>query len=89
MTRLDDLETILCKVILEMEKFEATWINYFALDHGCIQLHFHIHFHVLMCALQAAHLRCLSVNLLDSPQLCQIFNAAAHKAKAYHYQLML
>ncbi len=42
-----------------------------------------------MCTLQAAHLCHLPVDRLDSSQLCQIFAAAAPRAKAHHYQLML
>ncbi len=70
-----------------MEHSETTWVNHFALDHGRIQLHFHIQ--KLMHALLAAHLRCLSVDLLNSEQLRHIFDAAAQKAKAHQYQLML
>jgi len=87
LTWLDELETILPKVILEMERSTATWINYSPLDHGHIQLHFHVQ--KLTHALKAAHLCRLSVDLLNSPQLHQIFNAATCKAKAHHYQLML
>jgi hypothetical protein len=27
---------------VEMERSENTWVNYFALDHARIQLHFHL-----------------------------------------------
>ncbi len=71
-----------------MEKSETAWINYFALDHSRLQLHFHVQ--KLTRTLQAAHLHRLSVDPLDSPQLRQIFDADARKAKAHHhYQLML
>jgi hypothetical protein len=70
-----------------MEQSETTWVNYFALDHARLQLHFHLQ--KLTRALQAAHLRRLSVNLLDGKQLRHIFDTAAHKAKTHHYQLML
>ncbi len=78
---------ILQEVILKLEQSETTWVNYFALDHGHLQLHFHVQ--KLMRALQAAHLRHLSIDLLDSAQLSHIFDATARKAKSHHYQLML
>jgi hypothetical protein len=87
LVRLNELETILREVILEMEQSKASWVNYFALDHSHLQLHFH--FQKLMHALQAANLLCLSIDLLDSTQPCHIFDAAARKAKSQHYQLML
>jgi hypothetical protein len=37
LTHLDELEMILQELI-----WEAVWINYFARDHGRIQLHFHM-----------------------------------------------
>jgi hypothetical protein len=55
LTRLDELETILQEVILGMECSETTCINYFALDHGHLKLHFHVQ--KLTRALQATHLR--------------------------------
>ncbi len=67
MTRLDALEKVLREVIMEMEQSENTWVNYFALDHAHVQLHFHLQ--KLVRGLQAAHLRRLSVDLLDSKQL--------------------
>jgi hypothetical protein len=85
LTRLDEQETILREVILQMEQSETTWVNYFALDYGQIQLHSHIQ--KIACVLQAAHLCCLSVDILDSTQLNHIFDTAAQKAKSYHYQL--
>ncbi len=87
LSRLDDLETVLREVVQEMERSETTWVNHFALDHGRIQLHFYIQ--KLTRALQAAHLRRLSVDLLDSTQLRHIFDTATCKAKAHQYQLML
>jgi hypothetical protein len=70
-----------------MERSENTWVNYFALDHARVQLHFHLL--KLVRGLQAAHLRRPSVDLLDSKQLCHIFDTAAKQANAYNYQLML
>ncbi len=87
LSRLDDLETILREVIQEMERSETTWVNYFALDHARIQLHFHMQ--KLTRALQAAHLRRLSVDLLDSKQLRHIFDTTTCKAKTHQYQLMI
>jgi hypothetical protein len=87
LNRLDKLDTILPEVILEMERSEATWINYFTLDHGCLQIPFNVQ--KLTRALQATHLCRLSVNLPDSQQLRQIFAATTHKAKVHHYQPML
>jgi len=87
LARLDDLETVLREVTQEMERAKTTWVNYFALDHARLQLHFHLQ--KLTQVLQAAHLCRLSVDLLDGKQLWHIFNTAAHKAKTHHYQLML
>jgi hypothetical protein len=87
LARLDDLETVLREVVQEMEQSETTWVNYFALDHTCIQLHFHLQ--KLTWALQATHLCRLSVDLLDGTQLRHIFDTAARKAKTHHSQLML
>jgi hypothetical protein len=87
LSRLDDLETVLREVVQEMECSETTWVNHFALDHGRIQLHFYIQ--KLTRALQAAHLCCLLVDLLDSTQLRHIYDTATRKAKAHQYQLML
>jgi hypothetical protein len=70
-----------------MERSETTWVNYFALNHSRLQLHFHLQ--KLTRVLQAAHRHRLSVNLLDDKQLRHIFDAAARKAKTHHYQLML
>ncbi len=42
MARLDALEKVLREVIIEMEKNENTWVNYFALDHARVQLHFYL-----------------------------------------------
>jgi hypothetical protein len=70
-----------------MERSETTMVNYFALDHTRIQLHFHLQ--KLTWVLQAAHLRWLLVDLLDGTQLRLIFDTAARKTKTHHYQLML
>jgi len=35
LSRLDDLETVLREVVQEMEHSKTTWVNHFALDHGC------------------------------------------------------
>jgi hypothetical protein len=70
-----------------MERSETSWLNYFALDHARIQLHFHLQ--KLTRVLQAAHLCRLSVDLLDGKQLWHIFNTAVRKAKTHHYHLML
>jgi len=87
MTCLYALEKVLREVIVEMEWSENTWVNYFALDHARVQLHFHLQ--KLVRGLQAAHLRRLSVDLLDSKQLGHIFDTAAKQANAHNYQLML
>jgi hypothetical protein len=87
MTRLDALEKFLREVVVEMEKSENTWVNCFALDHARVQLHFYLQ--KLVRGLQAAHLCRLSVDLLDSKQLCHIFDTAAKQANAHNYQLML
>jgi hypothetical protein len=80
LARLDELETVLREVVLEMERSENTWVNYFALDHARVQLYFHMQ--KLTRALQAAHLRRLSVDLLDGKQLRHIFDTTTRKAQA-------
>jgi hypothetical protein len=87
LAQLDTLEKVLREVIIEMERQDNTWVNYFTLDHARIQLHFHLQ--KLVRSLQAAHLRRLSVDLLDSKQLRHIFDLAALQAKTHNYQLML
>jgi hypothetical protein len=87
MTRLDNLEKVLREVIIEMERTENTWVNYFALDHARVQLHFYLQ--KLVRGLQAAHLCRLSVDLLDSKQLHHIFDTAAKQANAHGYMIML
>jgi hypothetical protein len=75
LARLDALEKVLREVIIEMEREDNTWVNYFALDHARTQLHFHLQ--KLVRGLQAAHPHRLSVDLLDSKQLQHIFDCAA------------
>jgi hypothetical protein len=87
MARLDALEKVLREVIIEMEKSENTWVNYFALDHARVQLHFYLQ--KLVRGLQAAHLRRLSVDLLDDKQLQHIFDTAARQANAHNYMVMI
>jgi hypothetical protein len=70
-----------------MERSETTWVNYFALDHALIQLHFHLQ--KLTRVLQAALLHWLLVDLLDGTQLRHIFDTPARRSKTHHYQLML
>jgi len=87
LAQIDTLKKVLSKVIIEMERQCNTWVNYFALDHARIQLHFHLQ--KLIQSLQAAHLRRLSVDLLDGKQLRHIFDSAAQQAKTHNYQLLL
>jgi hypothetical protein len=42
LAQLDALEKVLQEVIIKMERQDNTWVNYFALDHACTQLHFHL-----------------------------------------------
>jgi hypothetical protein len=42
LAQLDALEKVLREVIIEMERQDNTWVNYFALDHARTQLHFHL-----------------------------------------------
>jgi hypothetical protein len=87
LAQLDTLEKVVLEVIIEMERQDNTWVNYFALDHARIQLHFHLQ--KLVRSLQAAHLCRLSVDLLDGKHLRHIFDSAAQQAKTHNYQLML
>jgi hypothetical protein len=79
LAQLDALDKVLREVIIEMERQDNTWVNYFALDHARTQLHFHLQ--KLVRGLQAAHLRRLSVDLLDGKQLRHIIDTAAQQAK--------
>jgi hypothetical protein len=65
----------------------SAWINYTALDQVRSQLRFHLQ--KLIRALQAAHYRRLSLDLLPSEKLKKLFDAAARKAKSHHHQLLL
>ena len=87
LARLDALEQVLREVVVEMEKSENTWVNYFALDHARVQLHFYLQ--KLVRGLQAAHLRRISVDLLDDKQLQHIFDSAARQANAHNYMVMI
>jgi hypothetical protein len=65
----------------------STWISYSSLDYSRDQLRANIQ--KLIRALQAAHHRRLSIDLLPSATLKKLFDAAARKAHSHHHQLLL
>jgi len=89
LAQIDTLKKVLSKVIIEMERQCNTWVNYFALDHARIQLHFHLQ--KLVRSLQVAHLCRLSVDLLDDRSKSHLHLALlsdASKRSCAHIRLL-
>jgi hypothetical protein len=70
-----------------MESDWNMWLNYCALQQVQVKLHFNIN--KLIQALQSAHLCCLSLDLLSSSCLRDLFDAVTLKAKAHQHQLLI
>jgi hypothetical protein len=70
-----------------LKNSHSAWISYSSLDYARDQLRANLQ--KLIRALQAAHHRRLSIDLLPSDTLKKLFDAAARKARSHHHQLLL
>ena len=85
--RIEEIENSLKGLYEMLKTSNSTWISYSSLDYSRDQLRANIQ--KLIRALQAAHHRRLSIDLLPSATLKKLFDAAARKAQAHHHQLLL
>jgi len=85
--RIEEIETALKGLYEMLKTSHSTWISYSSLDYSRDQLRANIQ--KLIRALQAAHHRRLSIDLLPSATLKKLFDAAARKAQSHHHQLLL
>jgi hypothetical protein len=85
--RLNSMDDAIQQLYKALKTGHSAWINYTALDQVRSQLRFHLQ--KLIRALQAAHYRRLSLDLLPNEKLKKLFDAAARKAKSHHHQLLL
>jgi hypothetical protein len=65
----------------------SAWLNYCSLDYAHSQLHFNLH--ELIRAVQAAHYQRLSLDLLPSHCLKDLYDAAVLKAQVHKHELLL
>jgi len=85
--RIEEIENSLKGLYEMLKTSHSTWISYSSLDYSRDQLRANIQ--KLIRALQAAHHRRLSIDLLPSATLKKLFDAAARKARSHHHQLLL
>jgi len=85
--RIEEIENALKSLYEMLKTSHAAWISYSSLDYSRDQLRANIQ--KLIRALQAAHHRRLSIDLLPSSTLKKLFDAAARKARSHHHQLLL
>jgi hypothetical protein len=85
--RIEEIENSLKSLYEMLKTSHSTWISYSSLDYSRDQLRANIQ--KLIRALQAAHHRRLSIDLLPSTTLKKLFDAAARKARSHHHQLLL
>ncbi len=85
--RLEEVETAIKQLYHDLKNSHAAWISYSSLDYARDQLRTNLQ--KLTRALQAAHHRRLSIDLLPSDTLKKLFDAAARKARSHHHQLLL
>jgi len=85
--RIEEIENSLKSLYEMLKTSHSTWISYSSLDYSRDQLRANIQ--KLIRALQAAHHRRLSIDLLPSTTLKKLFDAAARKAHSHHHQLLL
>jgi hypothetical protein len=85
--RIEEIENSLKSLYEMLRNSHSTWISYSSLDYSRDQLRANIQ--KLIRALQAAHHRRLSIDLLPSSTLKKLFDAAARKAHSHHHQLLL
>ena len=85
--RIEEIETAIKQLYQALKNSHSAWISYSSLDYARDQLRANLQ--KLIRALQAAHHRRLSIDLLPSDTLKKLFDAAARKAKSHHHQLLL
>jgi hypothetical protein len=85
--RIEDIESAIKHLYQSLKTGHLAWINYSSLDYARGQLRTNLQ--KLIRALQAAHHRRLSIDLLPSGTLKKLFDAAAQKARSHHHQLLL
>jgi hypothetical protein len=85
--RIEEVETAIKQLYQSLKTGHSAWISYSSLDYACDQLRANLQ--KLIRALQAAHHRRLSIDLLPSNTLKKLFDAAARKARSHHHQLLL
>jgi hypothetical protein len=84
---LEEVETAIKQLYQSLKHGHTAWISYSSLDYARDQLRANLQ--KLIRALQAAHHRRLSIDLLPSDTLKKLFDAAARKARSQHHQLLL
>jgi len=85
--RIEEIEAAIKQLYSSIKNGHAAWISYSSLDFARDQLRANLQ--KLIRALQAAHHRRLSIDLLPSDTLKRLFDAAARKARSHHHQLLL
>jgi hypothetical protein len=85
--RIEEIETAIKQLYSSIKTGHTAWISYSSLDFARDQLRANLQ--KLVRALQAAHHRRLSIDLLPSDTLKRLFDAAARKARSHHHQLLL
>jgi hypothetical protein len=85
--RIEEIETAIKQLYQSLKNGHAAWISYSSLDYARNQLRANLQ--KLIRALQAAHHRRLSIDLLRSDMLRKLFDAAARKARSHHHQVLL
>jgi hypothetical protein len=84
---LEEIESAIKQLYRSLKMGHAAWISYSSLDYARDQLRANLQ--KLIRALQGAHHRQLSIDLLPSNMLKKLFNAGARKARSHHHQLLL
>ncbi len=83
---IEEIETAIKQLYQALKNSHSAWISYSSLDYARDQLRANLQ--KLIRALQAAHHRRLSIDLLPSDTLKKLFDAAARKARSHHHQLL-
>jgi hypothetical protein len=84
---LEEIESAIKQLYRSLKIRHTAWVSYSSLDYARDQLRASLQ--KLIRALQAAHHRRLSIDLLPSDTLKKLFDAAARKARSHHHQLLL
>jgi hypothetical protein len=85
--KVDELEKLMSEVIYELHYLERIVTQYWSLEQVQQKICFNIQ--KLIRALQAAQQQRLSIDLLSSTRLQDLFDAATVNAKAHHHQLLI